>query len=458
MIENNSELFDTESPGIRNMVSQSLSLTEEDTQFNQPMNLNSVYMNAVEYVEIASSECLKTDSININLILANSMSCANTLVTLIPHEENPIRRQALQQVSVILESHIAVLLKQRNRMQGVPPGEHTQDIADSKHATTTTNTDKYTTAIESTLLPFDSSCTFKHITGYTKAKSILKESLIFPKLFQGIFPFKNQNILLYGPPGTGKTQLAKALANEFSAKCFCVSSADILSSWVGESEKFIKSLLKVAIKQKDYSLILFDEIDSLCRQRQSNEEDYSRRIKTELMQQMEKGAQAACKLSIIGITNCPWELDKAFLRRFNKRIYIPPPDLVTKEQLLNDSLSCIEHELTESDFKEITTSLGSFSCSDICSLCCEAMLGPFRELQTTQEWEWNETTAKWKPLSAPTECSVHKSFDEIPTSQINPRKLSLGDFAKALEQVQGTICKEDVLHFEEFTKLYGVSA
>lgn len=455
-MENNAELFDTESPVINTMVSQSLTLTGEDTQFNQPMNLSEVYMNAVEYVEMASSECLKTDSININLILSNSMSCANTLVTLIPHEENPIRRQALQQVSVILESHIAVLLKQRNRMQGVTPGENTQDCVDSKHATSTV--DKYTTAIESTLLPFDSSCTFKHITGYTKAKSILKESLIFPKLFQGIFPFKNQNILLYGPPGTGKTQLAQALANEFSAKCFCISSADILSSWVGESEKFIKNLLKVASKQKDYSLILFDEIDSLCRQRQSNEEDYSRRIKTELMQQMEKGAQSSCKLSIIGITNCPWELDKAFLRRFNKRIYIPPPDLVTKEQLLADSLSNVEHELTESDFKEITTKLDSFSCSDICSLCSEAMLGPFRELQGTQDWEWSETTAKWIPLSVPTEYSIHKPFGEIPTDRISPRNLALRDFAKALEQVQGTVCKEDVLHFEEFTKLYGVSA
>ena len=227
---------------------------------------------------------------------------------------------------------------------------------------------------------------------------------------------------------------------------------------MGESEKFIKNLLKVASKQKDYSLILFDEIDSLCRQRQSNEEDYSRRIKTELMQQMEKGAQSSCKLSIIGITNCPWELDKAFLRRFNKRIYIPPPDLVTKEQLLADSLSNVEHELTESDFKEITTKLDSFSCSDICSLCSEAMLGPFRELQGTQDWEWSETTAKWIPLSVPTEYSIHKPFGEIPTDRISPRNLALRDFAKALEQVQGTVCKEDVLHFEEFTKLYGVSA
>ena len=102
---------------------------------------------------------------------------------------------------------------------------------------------------------------------------------------------------------------------------------------------------------------------------------------------MEKGAQASCKLSIISITNCHWELDIAFLRRFNKRIYITPPDLVTKEQLLIDSLTCIEHELTETDFKEIITKLGSFSCSDICSLCCEAMLGSFRELQATEDWE-----------------------------------------------------------------------
>ena len=82
-------------------------------------------------------------------------------------------------------------------------------------------------------------------------------------------------------------------------------------------------------------------------------------------------------------------MDIAFLRRFDKRIDITPPDLVTKEQLRIDSLTCIEHEfeLTESDFKEIITKLGSFSCSDICSLCCEAMLVTLRELQATEDWE-----------------------------------------------------------------------
>ena len=80
-------------------------------------------------------------------------------------------------------------------------------------------------------------------------------------------------------------------------------------------------------------------------------------------------------------------MDIAFLRRFDKRIDITPPDLVIKEQLLSDSLTCIEHELTESDIKEIVTKLGSFSCSDICSFCCEAMLGSHRELQATEDWE-----------------------------------------------------------------------
>ncbi|KAI6652588.1 Vacuolar protein sorting-associated protein 4-like [Oopsacas minuta] len=464
MIENSSELLNCQSSGIEgcsSLVSQSLTLTGEDAQFHQSMinnitNTSEVYLNAVEYIEMASNECLKTDRININHILSNLMSCANTLVTLIPYEGNPTRRQALQQISVIVESHIAVLLKQRNRMQGVATELPQDHVASNSHGIAAN--DKYTTAIESTLLPFDSNLTFKNITGYSKAKSILKESLIFPKLFQGIFPFKNQNILLYGPPGTGKTQLAQALANEFNAKCFSISSADILSSWVGESEKFIKNLLRIAKEQEGYSLILFDEIDSLCRQRQSNEEDYSRRIKTELMQQMEKGAHANCKLSIIGITNCPWELDKAFLRRFNKRVYISPPDLQTKKQILIDSIDCVQNEMSDSEFVDLAGKLGGFSCSDICALCCEAMLGPFRELQSTQDWKWDQDIAKWIPESAPTSFSVQKSFYDIQTDQIRPRNLALIDFMKALEQIHGTVSQEEIERFEEFTKLFGVSA
>ena len=435
------------------LASQSLEGKEHE-QFAPCTNVSEVYMKAVEYVELASNECLKTEHLDINLIIANSMSCANALITLIPHEENPTRRQALQQISIILEGHIAVLLKQRTQMQSGGNCDFQQNSKPVKVG----SLDKYRVAIESTLLPYDTNCTFKQITGYDRAKSILKECLIFPKLFQGIFPLKNQNILLYGPPGTGKTQLAHALANEFNAKCFSISSSDILSSWVGESEKFIKSLLQIASSQEDYTLILLDEIDSLCRQRQSSEEDYSRRIKTELMQQMEKGAHAPSKLSIIGITNCPWDLDKAFLRRFNKRVYIPPPDLKTKRQLMISSLTQIEHELTEEDFEGLAANLDCFSCSDICSLCCEAMLGPFRELQEISNWEWNEADKKWRPVAVPSCSSVKKTFYDIPTDQICPRKLALQDFTKALEEIQGTISLGDLTQFEEFTKSFGVNA
>ena len=449
-----SELFATQSDGT---ASQPLTLSESDTQYDTPTHsartdISEAYLSAVDYIEMASNECLKTDSININNILSSAMSCANSLVALISHEENPTRRQALQQISVILESHIAVLLKQRGRMQG-----HDSELS-PLNTKNCASVDKYASAIEATVAPFDSSLTFKQITGYAKAKSLLKESLIFPKLFQGIFPFKNQNILLYGPPGTGKTQLALALANEFNAKCYSISSADILSSWVGESEKFIKSLLRIASSQEDHSLILFDEIDSLCRQRQSHEEEYTRRIKTELMQQMEKGARADCKLSIIGITNCPWDIDRAFLRRFNKRIYIQPPDSETKLQLLIDSLAAVDHGLTYSQFENLSSKLDLFSCSDICALCCEAMLGPLRELQSSEDWEWSDKDAKWRPVPAPTSVSVKKSLFDINCKEVCPRKLALSDVVNAMEEIHGTVCNQDIRRFEEFTKQFGVSA
>jgi len=120
------------------------------------------------------------------------------------------------------------------------------------------------------------------VAGLHNAKKSLQEAVIlpikFPEAFQGVRkPWKG--ILLYGPPGTGKTFLAKACATESQCTFFSVSSASLISKYVGESAKKIKNLFSLA-REKKPSIIFIDEIDSLCGARGEGENEASKRVKT----------------------------------------------------------------------------------------------------------------------------------------------------------------------------------
>lgn len=229
---------------------------------------------------------------------------------------------------------------------------------------------------------------FDDVIGHQQAKSTLKEMLVLPAmrpdLFTGIRA-PPKGLLLYGPPGNGKTLLAKALAAEMpDAKFFNISASSLTSKWVGEGEKMVRALFTIA-REMQPCIIFMDEVDSLLSSRSSNEGDAIKRLKTEFLVQFDgAGTNKEDKVTIVAATNLPHELDEAVLRRFPKRIMLPPPDDIARQQLVSHSLREVKHNLSEKDIARLGDLTVGYSGSDLTQLVKEAALAPIRELSMSQ--------------------------------------------------------------------------
>lgn len=233
---------------------------------------------------------------------------------------------------------------------------------------------------------------WESIAGLAQVKRLLRQNLVIlpmrPDICKGLLaPWKS--VLFYGPPGTGKTFLAKAVATECRRTFFNVTSATITSRFLGESEKLVSYLFDLA-DQMAPSTIFFDEIDSIASQRGTgNEHEASRRMKAQLLTKLEgiDGASDNSNIFVLAATNFPWHLDEALLRRFQKRIYIPLPDLESRLYLLKTQIADLIDDSFELEL--FAQKLEGYSCADIANLCRDAAQAVF-DRQTsnldTQEW------------------------------------------------------------------------
>ncbi|KAH7823567.1 p97J [Monocercomonoides exilis] len=274
--------------------------------------------------------------------------------------------------------------------------------------------------------------TFEDIVGCDKAKKLLDEMVLYPiirpDLFEGIRA-PPRGLLLFGPPGTGKTLLCRALCNKAECRFFSLSASSLTSKWVGEGEKMVRTLFRVA-EAVQPSIVFIDEIDSILSERSSTDNESSIRMKTEFLVNLDglsSSSSSSNRVVFIGATNRPFDLDTAVLRRLPRRVYLPLPDANGRVLLLKHTLSKTQHSLSEADFEWLAKQTEMFSNADIVGLCKDAALAPVREVMS------NIRSA----------------------SSNNIRPVSIDDLKDSLKTVRPSSNPSSLVRFEQWNKEYG---
>ncbi len=267
---------------------------------------------------------------------------------------------------------------------------------------------------------------WEDIGGLDDVKQQLREAvewpLRHPEVFEqmGIRPPKG--ILLFGPPGTGKTLLAKAAATESGANFIAVRGPEILSKWVGESEKAIRQIFRRA-RQVAPTIIFFDEIDSIAPARgmRHDTSGVTDRIVNQLLTEMD-GIEPLTNVVVIAATNRPDILDPALLRpgRFDRLIYVPPPDKKARLEILR--IHTRNMPLAEDvDLEKIAEMTDGYTGADLEAVAREAAM-----------------------------IAVREAFRK--TGEPKPTEVRMEHFMKALKAVQPSLTPEDIKRYERLAK------
>lgn len=263
---------------------------------------------------------------------------------------------------------------------------------------------------------------FDDVVGLDKVKKAIFLRMINPIKYPDKYKLYNKKtgggVLLYGPPGTGKTMIAKAIANEVGAKFYVIKGSDIISKWVGESEKNISALFEVA-SQDERAIIFIDEMDSLIAKRGADTHN-DKRV-NEFLQHMDGFASKSSGLLLLGATNRPWDIDAAAMRsgRFSEKIYVPLPDEKARTFLFEKFLKDLPLDATI-NIKELVAKTENYSGADIEEVCDRAKEGPL--------------------------------LQSIKTDQVV--LITQADLLKALKEVKPFVDKEMISLYEDFEKKF----
>jgi|TARA_B100001964_G_scaffold5863_1_gene6407 transitional endoplasmic reticulum ATPase len=245
--------------------------------------------------------------------------------------------------------------------------------------------------------------TWEEVGGLEDIKERLKESiewpLTMPERFEhfGIKP--PRGIMLFGAPGTGKTLIAKAIANEAKANFITIKGPELISKWVGESEKAVREVFKKA-KQSSPSIVFLDEFESIAGMRRSNSGDGSdvmNRVVNQLLSSMD-GVEGMEGVIVVAATNRPEMIDPALLRsgRFERVLHVPPPDRDSLKAILK--IHAKDMPLGRFKLEDLSSKMDNYTGADIEAVCREAALIAMRnEKKTVSKKHFEQAIDRVRP-------------------------------------------------------------
>jgi vacuolar protein-sorting-associated protein 4 len=426
---------------------------------------------AVEHAKIAAQQ---DESKEYDQAYKSYMKAIEFFMTAVKHEKVPKKKEMLRtKCNELLEraEKIKEYLDQNNTGGGGGGGTSAnvgQKVKKDKTKDDEEDKQKLRGTLEGAIVKEKPNVRWDDVAGLDGAKEALKEAVImpirFPQLFTGTRkPWKG--ILLYGPPGTGKSFLAKAVATESNATFFSVSSADLMSKWLGESEKLVRNLFEMA-RESAPSIIFIDEIDSMCSARGDGDSDSTRRVKTEFLVQMQGvGNDREQRVLVLAATNMPWTLDPGIRRRFERRVYISLPEAGARKAMFNIHIGSTPHALTPADFDDLSQQTKGYSGSDINIVVRTALMEAIRTVQTATHFRKRRGPLPMDPntivddLMEPCDPSdpdaIRVSLKEFPANRVVPPPVTALDFFKALRTTRPTVSEDDLLQHVKFTQDYG---
>jgi transitional endoplasmic reticulum ATPase len=214
------------------------------------------------------------------------------------------------------------------------------------------------------------------VAGLQEVRKILLESIELPLLHEDLMKEMDvkpsKGLLLFGPPGCGKTMIVKAAANELNANFLTISGSELMRGRDRSPAAYVKEVFNRA-RESAPALVFIDEIEALT----PNRDDYRGGILTELLQELD-GVKELKNVMLVGATNKPSALDPAILRpgRFDKILYIPPPDAPARKQIFTGAMAKFLEKLS---LDKLAAATEGFSGADIASICQEVKMQLVRD-------------------------------------------------------------------------------
>lgn len=244
---------------------------------------------------------------------------------------------------------------------------------------------EYEAVIASNLINHnDIDINWKDIAGIDSIIKEIKKTVITPivrsdLIAQSVLSQPPKGVLLYGPPGCGKTMIAKAIAKESSLPFINLDISALTDKWYGESQKLATAVFSAA-KKLSPCIIFIDEIESLLRSRNNTDHEATAMMKTQFMTHWDGlMTEQNSGVIIMGASNRPEDIDKAFLRRMPATFHIPLPNCEQRKKILNKILEK-ENYATNVDFNKLSNLTENYSGSDLRELCRTASLYRFSEV------------------------------------------------------------------------------